>query len=88
MQVSTLSSWGSVAYTSWYGCGVYLDDHYPANEPSMEKADHHLLYRREPVSIAKTDFGDFRGFVCTGSPKGKPMEVGFLLAVFIVITAW
>ena len=34
-QVSTLASWTSIAYTSWYGCENYLGDPYGAENPSV-----------------------------------------------------
>ena len=48
-QVSTLASWTSIAYTSWYGCENYLGDAYGAEHPS----------------VINTNAGIFQGFKCT-----------------------
>jgi hypothetical protein len=47
-QVSTLASWSSVAYTSWWGCENFLKDPYSPDHPSM----------------IHTMFGDFEGYRC------------------------
>ena len=47
-QVSTLASWTSIAYTSWYGCVNYLGHPYSSENPSM----------------IQTNYGQFEGYRC------------------------
>jgi voltage-gated sodium channel len=51
-QVSTLASWTSIAYTSWYGCGNYNGDPYAS---AMDD---------DPESVIHTSAGILQGFKC------------------------
>jgi hypothetical protein len=50
-QVSTLASWTSIAYISWFGCEHYVGSAYDDSNPSM----------------IHTMAGDFQGFKCKES---------------------
>jgi len=73
-QVSTLASWTSVAYTSWWGCGDYLGDPYAAAGD-------------DAPAVIETRFGNFQGYRCE-APEAKPIEVFFFYTIFVIITAW
>ena len=73
-KVSTLASWTSIAYTSWYGCSTYLGDPYAA--AGAEGAGH-----------ITTGFGVFQGYECTRD-VASPVTTFAFFHVYIVLTSW
>ena len=73
-QVSTLASWTSIAYTSWYGCENFLGD--PYGNPSSKNP-----------SIINTMAGDFQGFRCD-KDEPKPVVTFIFFSIYIVLTSW
>ena len=76
-QTSTLGSWTSIAYTSWFGCSNYLGGPYTSAPPFQEEND----------SVLHTPFGIFQGFAC-GDEGAQPMATGIFFACYILITSW
>jgi hypothetical protein len=74
-QVSTLASWTSIAYTSWYGCGNYNGDPYAA------------ALDDDPPSIVTTTAGILQGFKC-GKVTAKPVYTFIFFSIFVIISAW
>ena len=78
-QVACLTSWTSVAYTSWYGCGEFLGDPYAAAAVSAGG----------PTSTIETNLGLFQGFKCSESySTGKPVSVLSFFSVYLILAAW
>jgi len=73
-QVSTLASWTSIAYTTWYGCENYLGDPYGAGGA-------------ENPSMIRTAVGDFQGYKC-GVNEPRVVFAFIFFSLFIVLTAW
>jgi len=71
--ISTLASWTGIAYTSWYGCGVWGGDPYAA-------ADH-------PTSKIQTLTGQLAGFQCK-EVIASPVTTFFFFTIYVIITAW
>ena len=72
--MSTLASWTSIAYTSWYGCGNYYGDPYGADSAGNAGRLH-------------SELGAFQGFQCVAS-TAKPAFTFVFFSSYIVITAW
>jgi len=72
-KVSTLASWTSIAYISWFGCENYIGSPY-ASGP-------------HPSSI-HTSFGTFQGFKCDSEDTSQPIVTGIFFACYILCTAW
>ena len=78
-QTSTLASWTSIAYTSYWGCATWLGDPY-GGEPSS--GGH--------ASRVETPAGSFDGFRCDlpGLGKGNAALASVFFPIYIVLTAW
>eukprot|EP00615_Pteridomonas_danica_P011765 CAMPEP_0114346930 /NCGR_PEP_ID=MMETSP0101-20121206/13474_1 /TAXON_ID=38822 ORGANISM="Pteridomonas danica, Strain PT" /NCGR_SAMPLE_ID=MMETSP0101 /ASSEMBLY_ACC=CAM_ASM_000211 /LENGTH=1430 /DNA_ID=CAMNT_0001483895 /DNA_START=53 /DNA_END=4345 /DNA_ORIENTATION=+ len=72
-QVSTLASWTSIAYTSWYGCGNYNGDPYASAV--------------DPPSNIVTAAGILQGFKC-GKVTAKPISTFLFFSIFVIVSAW
>jgi hypothetical protein len=74
-QVSTLSGWTELMYSSWYGCGRFINSPYTE---SLSSPHPHIL---------QTDLGTFRGFVCMKASRHYYSAFIFYYA-YIFITSW
>jgi voltage-gated sodium channel len=71
-QVSTLSGWSDIAYTSWYGCLEYSSSHYLDSEVEIKQ---HI-----PT-------GSLLMYKCP-EKEPKPLQAIFFFSIFIVVTSW
>ena len=78
LQVSTLSSWGVMAYESWFGCGMYSSSPYVTAGSSGIGLESRL---------STHGMGNYQGFICDKS-FGKPVATFCFFTIYIVITAW
>ena len=74
-QVSTLASWTTIAYTSWFGCERYQGGQYAL--PTEERSS----------GIVATKGGNFQAFQCNGDVP-RPMFTFCFFSVYIMITSW
>jgi len=75
-QVSTLASWTSIAYTSYFGCDAYLGDPYGGGGNSGANP-----------SMYHTQLGSFQGHRC-GISEAKPELTFVFFHTYIVLTSW
>ena len=78
-QTSTLASWTSIAYTSYWGCATWLGDPYGGEASSGGHA-----------SRVETRAGSFDGFRCDlpGLGRGNAALASAFFPIYIVLTAW
>ena len=65
-KVSTLASWTSIVYTTWYGCESYIASPYSPDNPSK----------------VATDLGAFQGYKCYDIPAYSDAAKPGLALVF------
>ena len=94
-QVSTLASWTSIAYTSWYGCENYVGAPYAGSfvtdrdyaPPKDGAPDHWGGPSSVHTSIVTTMAGNFQGFRCYAE-KPQPVLTFLFFSFYIVLTSW
>ena len=70
-KVSTLASWTSIVYTTWYGCESYIASPYSPDNPSK----------------VATDLGAFQGYKCYDIPAySDAAKPGLALVFYQVAT--
>jgi hypothetical protein len=81
IQVSTLTSWSSIAYVSWFGCSNYLKSPYANGEG----------FFGNPSRIFTLGDSVFEGFRCdehSSNTQGNPILTAAFFSVYILFTAW
>ena len=79
--MATKASWTNIAYTSWWGCGMWGGDPY-------DWADTRFVAGEvENPSILETMAGNWQGFKCDKFEK-SPVAAAVFFAMFMVLTAW
>jgi hypothetical protein len=73
-QISTLASWTTIAFTSWFGCEKFLAGLY---DPTTERVS----------GVTSTQAGNFLTFQCnTNLPR--PMFTFVFFTTYIILTSW
>lgn len=93
-QVSTLSRWTGIAYTSYYGCGNYRGDgdyygherdesfvFHTIDDEAVAPSDH------GGASMFRTNFGDCQGFRCYKEAPSPSLVFAFY-SIYIVLTSF
>jgi len=97
VQVSTLASWSTIAYVSWFGCDNYLGTSpygdnarslFNSNSNSNEQQDNEQNQQQggseyEPSSRIITQVGTFEGFQCPQHIGGEPGSGGQPLLTYL-----
>lgn len=79
-QVSTLTSWSTVAYTSMYGCSRFEADPYSLMRDGEEQVV-------QDSRIVHTMAGRFQAYICN-TDEGKPVAAFIFFTMFILLNAW